>query len=354
MLNQRKEFSGIDIARLICSLLVVCIHTSPFGTNPAYRLPNFFLQSYIARIAVPYFFAVSGFFLFRKTTPEEFSMAPVWAFLRSMLRIYCLWSLLFLPLKMRRTLAASTHGLVYITISCIRDFIFVGFDHLWYLNALIVGVLIVALLLKCRRKPWQIVTLGFLLYLVGLLARNWIDWIRPTQAILPAVWRMLSLSKKVFVTTRNGIFEGVLFVSIGMLFAYQDFHFSIRHGLLGLLVSMALLLGETAHATRWGSGKVYDMYLFSLPVCFFLFYLTANVSLPSRSIYRRFRSFSALLFYLHPFVIILLEIFADTNGIEIRANSLRYLLTMAIAPALSILIIRLSETKGFQWLKALY
>lgn len=355
MYSQRKEFPGIDIARLICSLLVVTIHVSPFGKSSAVVLPNFFLQHYLARIAVPYFFIVSGFFLYRKTPLNQFSLAPTWTFLRRILRLYCLWCLLYFPLKLHRTLTYSTHGLAYNIFSLVRDFLFTGgFDHLWYLNALMVAVVIVSLLLSKKVKPWQIFTLGLLLQIAGLLVQNWVGLIRPLQTTVPAAWQLLHLAKKVFVTTRNGLFEGVLYVSVGMLFAYCGFPLQKRQTGLGFLASMAFLLVEAGLSTDWGSGKVWDMYLFVLPADFFLFFLTAGVTMEPKPIYRSMRSFSSLLFYLHPMVVSVLDLIAEAAGYDFKATLLRFPVVLLLTSALCILILKTSDKKEGRWLRRLY
>jgi len=56
----KNRTCSVDILRLVCAIFVVAIHTSPFmdiseplGSFVKYRLST---------IAVPYFFAVAGFF----------------------------------------------------------------------------------------------------------------------------------------------------------------------------------------------------------------------------------------------------------------------------------------------------
>ena len=61
----KKNYTAIDIAKFICALLVVGIHTQPLGD----RLSGggYFLTT-LCRIAVPFFFVVSGFLFFSKET----------------------------------------------------------------------------------------------------------------------------------------------------------------------------------------------------------------------------------------------------------------------------------------------
>lgn len=60
MNKEKKYYYGIDCLKLICSFLVVSIHTTMFHElNP--QIYNFY-HNYITRFAVPFFFLCSGFF----------------------------------------------------------------------------------------------------------------------------------------------------------------------------------------------------------------------------------------------------------------------------------------------------
>ncbi len=59
-----KNYNAIDLMRMICAILVICVHVYPltmFGEQA-----NFVLVHAVARIAVPFFCVTSGFFFFKK------------------------------------------------------------------------------------------------------------------------------------------------------------------------------------------------------------------------------------------------------------------------------------------------
>ena len=60
-MNRDKYYSGIDWFRLFAALLVIAVHTSPLSGIS--ETGDFILTRVIARIAVPFFFMTSGFFL---------------------------------------------------------------------------------------------------------------------------------------------------------------------------------------------------------------------------------------------------------------------------------------------------
>ncbi|MCI8818021.1 MAG: acyltransferase, partial [Oscillibacter sp.] len=82
----------LDRFRLLAAVLVVCIHTGPLaGCNAA---ADFWLCRVFARIAVPFFLMVSGYFL------EKDQWRGAERFLKKTLAIYAAAVLLYLPLNL--------------------------------------------------------------------------------------------------------------------------------------------------------------------------------------------------------------------------------------------------------------
>ena len=89
-----KGYTGIDGFRLIAAALVVAIHTSPlllWGETA-----DFVLTGVIARIAVPFFFMTSGFFLFAGRGGERERLKSL---LGKTAKIYGFAMLFYLPLN---------------------------------------------------------------------------------------------------------------------------------------------------------------------------------------------------------------------------------------------------------------
>ena len=60
MKTQKNNYTNLDIAKFICALLVVVIHTDPLA-DVANEM-NFFLVNILARVAVPLFLLCQGSF----------------------------------------------------------------------------------------------------------------------------------------------------------------------------------------------------------------------------------------------------------------------------------------------------
>ena len=65
----KKNYKSFDIAKFVCCFLVVMIHVHPFESIN--KNMDFLLIDIFAGIAVPLFFALSGYLLFEKLEFKE-------------------------------------------------------------------------------------------------------------------------------------------------------------------------------------------------------------------------------------------------------------------------------------------
>jgi len=89
---------GVDVCKLFMSVCVVAIHTHPLA-GCSNRL---LLKLYVALVncAVPFFFISAGCFLGLKLkdSKPEHNLKPVLQYLRKILRMYLMGTLVYLPL----------------------------------------------------------------------------------------------------------------------------------------------------------------------------------------------------------------------------------------------------------------
>lgn len=102
---------------------------------------------------------------------------------------------------------------------CIRNYILVGDNFyswaLWYLNGLIFALILIDILSK-RISIEKIVGFGSVAYLVGIVLTAF--W--GHQDKLPALLAFpVNIYFSIFATTRNGLFQLLVFVSLGMYIA---------------------------------------------------------------------------------------------------------------------------------------
>lgn len=186
---------GIDTLKFLFSLVVVWIHT---GVGNLGGLTPW---------AVPFFFLVSGFFLFGKLFPKpewEARNALIVKWWKNILRLYLLWSLIFLPFAIigfaKDHLEPVKSIIVYL-----RNLVLVGENYLswplWYLLGMLWAGTIIWAANKLRLPFWVLCLLAVL-----LAVAPWLLKLENNELYL-----------KLFKTTRNGLFIGYPFIILGGL-----------------------------------------------------------------------------------------------------------------------------------------
>ncbi len=289
-----KQGNRLDFFRLIAATLVVAIHTSPFLSYSP--LLDFAVTQIIGRVAVPFFWMISGYFLFgsvygrlereRKTQ-------------RKLLTLYAVAVLLYLPVNWY----AGYFKEALWPRKLLLDFLSTGsFYHLWYLPASILGIALTGFLL--RRYGYEkagAIALG--LYLFGLLGDNYYglteraDFLR---IFYQTIFALLPYS-------RNGLFMTPIFLVMGADIARAGYGINRQKCLLMVLLSATLLLSEGLLLYFFGAARHTAMYLFLLPLMFFLFLLLVEKK-QKRS--RIAGDLSLLIYLLHPLMIVVLRGFA--------------------------------------------
>ena len=327
------------------ALLVVCIHTFPFADISGTM--NFIVVSIIARVAVPFFFIASAFFFFMKIDTSKDcrhveNTDALKTYLWRLAKIYLIWSLIYLPYSM---LVLRGDGFTITTaLRYIRDFFFTGsYYHLWFLPALMLSTTIVYVLV-CHIGFKKTIILSFVLYLIGMAGNLYGDvWMS-----IPGVSTLFSNYIKVFVTTRNGLFFGTIFVSLGAYLAKHEIPSQTNQLSLLTGISIALYIMECMLLKI--NGRITDlssMYLMLVPCVFFLFIRLTRSKLSHRHLYTTLRSLSLLIYVTHIlFSQACLWLMPDMNSFML------YAISIGFSFLLSYLIYHISFT--YKWLKQIY
>ncbi len=355
--GDRRNYNAVDLAKFICALLVVTIHVNPFGSadNAMIVWLSGVIRNWLARIAVPFFFAASGFFLYRKTSPEDFSAKETKRYVLKLIRLYAVWTLIYSPLKMK-AIIEDEHGIAYGILTYCKDILFVeSYTHLWYFPALIFSVAVISFLLS-RKVGLKKILVGALgLYAIGLLGQSWFGIIKPLEFKAPELWHILRAAEQLINTTRNGLFEGLLFVGMGGYAAFYGFGLSQRKALIGFAVSFFLMLIEAVSLSYFDFPRDYNMYIFLVPSTWFAFGLTVNHHIAGNSaVFKTLRILSSLIFYIHLWVRWFIKYLFNKTGFAIEKTGLLFVLTVAVSIVVSYAIYKLSDCERFKWLKKLY
>lgn len=350
-----RQYSAVDAAKFLCAILIVTIHFPPLGsaaTSPAAQAVNSLFRSYLGRIAVPFFFLTAGFFLFRKAAVQPSPAALCKAYVLRILRLYVLWTILYLPWILREA-RESGRTLLTGSIRFLLDFLFVGsYSHLWYLPALAIAAALVGWLLHNRMRPEQILGLSVLLYCVGLLGQSWFFLLRPLEGT--PLFSALRLYERIFTTTRNGLFFGFPYVAMGMYLARHPSRLSKSSSGIGFLISMALLYLEISFTKRRGEAPGTDLYLCLLPAAYLALVFLMQFSPKDHPCYLTMRKLSLLLYLTHiavnkAFILPIVDRMAPAYN-----AAARFPLTLGLSLGISFLILKLSQQPHFHWLQKLY
>lgn len=262
-----ESLGGFDRFRVPAALLVIAIHTGPLLSLNGEA--NYLLTDILARIAVPFFFSVSGWFLVPRLLRE--GRAALIPFVKKLLLLYGAAVLLYLPLNL------YNHTLEESGFALLRDVLFNGtFYHLWYFPALVLGACLVYGLLRILGPRWAWLP-ALLLYAAGLLGDSYFG----LTAALPPLRAGYEALFLLFDYTRNGLFFPPVFLLLGGWLALRPARRSAAWYGAGLLLSLALLTAEGLLVQRLALARFDALYL-SLPLCVgFLLRWLQRLSLPA-------------------------------------------------------------------------
>ena len=272
-INDKKNYNGIDLIKFLCAILVFIIHIPPFQgeVSEFAKNVNFGLQHIACRVAVPFFFVSSGFFLFKKMPLYELDKDIIKAYCYKLLRLLGVW-----------------HVLLFVG----------GMGHLWYLGATVIAIILLSLCFHFRIKLGYIYVIACVLYLIGLFGDSYYGIIAPLQRI--AIFNLLFKGYKLaFSTTRNGVFMGFIFVLMGATFSNRKIILRTRTALIGFVASMLCLFAEVFLLKYNDIPIDYNMYVFLLPATFFLFSFAISIELKDRPIYKHLRNIGMIVYFSH-------------------------------------------------------
>ncbi|MBQ9541247.1 acyltransferase [Ruminococcus sp.] len=354
MPKQNKEYCySIDAAKFICALLVVAEHCVPFGYSEAFIIPNQILRNFIGRLAVPFFYVSSGFFFFKSNYFYNYDIKKVKKYVSRLLFLYVVWCLLYFPLHISSILH-DPNGITFGVLNYIRAFLFEGgHPHLWYLRSLAVSIIIVSAMIKKKFSMEKIFMISLAAYLVGLLGQGYTFLLEPLKKY-DIMWDLLAYIKLIIGTTRNGVFEGLLFISMSLILSEHRHEYSKKLSIPLFTVSMAAFGAELLFLHRKGISLENDYSLFLFPAVFFLFQFVLSIKTEPSSKYKMLRKTSSVIYFTHPLVHNLMRSALLRFKAGLTRTSVLFILTEVGSIALAYSAVKLSEIKWLKWTKKLY
>lgn len=331
---KNKSYAGLDYFRIIAALLIIAIHTSPLLSYS--EMSDFILTRIIARIAVPFFFMLSGFFLISR---HNYNYDKLKVFLKNTVFIYGISIFIYIPLNIYNGYFSMDNLLPNI----IKDIVFDGtLYHLWYLPASIIGASIAYFLVKKLGMKWSFI-ISVILYIIGMLGDSYYGFLEK----LPLLKNFYGYIFEVSDYTRNGVFFAPVFFILGGIIANKSVSISSKNSLIGFLISFTLMFCEGIILHNLGVQRHDSMYIMLLPCMYFLF--TALTFFKGNRV-RFLRTSSLIIYIIHPMMIVIIRMFSKILGIQtvLVDNSIINYIVVSIASFITsiIIILILNRIKG--------
>ena len=277
------------------SILVIVIHTNPLASVNA--VANYVLVNVLARVAVPFFFCTTGYFLFSKFK-EKHDVNVFWKYIKKTIIIYIKLSILYFPLYLWHGITYSGMDYTSLITKYLYDFLTFGpYIHLWYLHAVIVAICIIAIMLQFKVKLQYMCIIAMAMYIIGLLYQSWYGVLCFLDENVSGV--ICAFLSKWSDTTCNGLYFGFPMVIVGGVIANKK---KTRFLHVGLVFSTVCFLGEVLilKYCGWTRKNDTEMWLSLVPLIYFFFQvIVAWKTKYNDKMTKIYRVISADIFYYH-------------------------------------------------------
>lgn len=289
-LTSSNKYVFIDYFKLFCAFLVVCIHTEPFGdfalADKAFAV--------LTRIAVPYFFVITAFFLFSGGISRKRCVT----YCKRIFILYFVWSAIYFAARYIVN-GTADEGML-------KDFFVSGYLHLWFLQASIVAAVIMTVLIKLLGKKhgkW-IIIITSALFAYGCLISTY----APLTTRL-GIFNALYESKIMrFTGTRNGIYYAPVFFAMGWWFANNEKRVPLKTCVIGIMLCFASLAAEGLLTVMVLNTDQTILFFSAVPLTWFICNACFEIKVKNEKLikYSAFvRKCTTGIYCVHPLVILL-------------------------------------------------
>ncbi len=344
-INTRKNYWSLDIAKFFCAILIISAHfASEWGKFPT--IVDYAFSLYV--IAVPFFFCCSGFLFFKKLIAipsREEKKTYFIQYEKRILIMYALWSLVYFVHVVYNWYINNDLTLPIVLGYLHRCLVYSSYSTIWFLPALAIAVAITYFLLTKLNKK-QIIVVVVLLYIFGMFGYTY----RFTLDGTP-IGNFYDIYNELFVSSRNGVFNGVPFVFIGYIIATKEinpsykgfFRYAIPAGVsLALMIAEAFILKLKFHVTGM------DVGVFIVPFTYLFIMALMHIEFKENFVFLWCRKLSLLIFVTQRLFLTALPDFFPNLFEKIYSNSyIGLFAVISITIAFSVILILLSKKINF-------
>lgn len=346
---ERKSYSLIDILKIFFAVMIIWLHSQQkavYYPNPitVTGMGYLFLSEIVSRLAVPFFFITSAYFLFKGVTNKYEQKNRVFRYCKRLFILYFSWFLIYFVYIIFHKLEIQNGIHIKPFVKLARDILLQNsFPASWYLMASITNALIIMFLTN-KRGNAVAVALGVVCYVL-CMAMGVYRFFMPENVCkvfdaINHVWRRFYVSFP----------YGIIFMVIGKILAENENKVKIEFSRLAWMTAGAfiLLCAELFILTYFIPGYTtnnHSTYLM-LPVASTLLVMTGLKSdIKYIPIYSDFRKASTIMYCVHGYFLwvlhgLITRIMPMSKGIE---AVVLFFITLVGCLVVSKLIIKLSS-----------
>ncbi len=345
-MTEKKQYYGLDVVKFFLAVLVAERHVVQiyFDASSKWRI---LLNNWLSNLAVPVFFTIAGFFLFKKLEEGKYdsNKKHVFRYCSRIIWMYVIWSILYLPTDMNWLTDGDITKVE--VVSRVQSFLFCStIPQLWYLPALALACLLVWLAWEKGMKIWQILVVGAVLLVCGYLVDNWYF-----NRNFPEILKMAVTGyRNIFLTPRNGIFYGMFYIALGLMFAKTKWRLPFWYASAGTVFFIWCMYREIMRITDAGSNT--NFVFFAVPAAYCLFTAASVLDLKPRRLYPRLRGMSQWIYLSHFYFFHILGWTEKWNPIPFTSKNITVMI-IGLVLVFSWCMVLWSERKSGKWLKKL-
>ncbi|MDH6365593.1 hypothetical protein M2139_002596 [Enterococcus sp. PF1-24] len=329
------NYKIVDIVKYLAAIMVIYVHCNQ-GV-PSEGL-NYFFKQIVCRIAVPFFFISSAYFVRRGQAKNPDYLKN---YLKGSIKSYLLWSFVFIPIGLNWLQQNFAIPRMLLPFALLFGLFHVGvYYHLWYIPAMILSLFSIDKLLK--HFSYKIIFLiAIPLYLFGSLETYY--------GLLPNGWLkdFFDLIINIFFTTRSGLLFGMIFIAIGFfIYDYQEkLKAFVKYIPLLTILFASLLIAEGMLLYQVPKLDMnFLIMLVPFSFCFFLWVL-AFPKIPHFET-KKIRELSKYYYFVHTVCIVIVEEITKTLHFDLLITKvINFLIILLLTHLLSLLFIKIQARK---------
>lgn len=321
-----KTYKTIDVMKLFFANCIVILHSYAYEVLPG--ILSFAFEKAVLRLAVPFFFVVSGFFLGKKIKRKESVDTIIKVYVNRLLVPLLFWGGLNTLLEIHKLINES-YSANEIVRQILKHIIFYPYGAMWYVYASVIGIVLLRPFLKSDKLNIAMI-IGTCLYLFALLCNNYY-FVAESVGISSFIDNYM----EIFVSARNGLFVGFFMLALGIKTADLE-KLGGYTSLIIAVISYLMYLIEIIvihNYTSIDDGALYITHIIFIP-SFVLFISKIKLGIVSTKFSKNCRNLSTGIYFQHRMWLAILSNF----GFAIMKNSIVLAFTAIVV---SIVVCRL-------------